>query len=108
MLGRSAGISDQKLAHLGDRPLPGGVYSGEESAIVRYAQASTRLEPIDDELYAALSNHFELKQIMELWLIVAMANATNRFHATFHTPLDERTVDRLAGSCPLPLPPPPA
>jgi alkylhydroperoxidase family enzyme len=98
VLGRSAGISDEKLAHLGDQPLPTGVYDDEEAVIVRYAQTSTLLRPIDDELYAELSRYFELREIMELWLIVAMANATNRFHATFLTPLDQRTTDRLAGS----------
>lgn len=104
MLGRSAGISDEKLAHLADEPFPADVYTDEELAIVRYARASTRLQRIDDELYADLTRHFDLLQIMELWLIVGMANSTNRFHATFLTPLDERTRDRLADSCPLPLP----
>ena len=107
MLGRGAGITDEKLAHLADEPLPDGVYTDEELAIVRYARASTRLQPIDEELYASLTRRFDLLQIMELWLIVGMANSTNRFHATFLTPLDERTRDRLAVSCPLPLPPEP-
>ena len=42
MLGRGIGISDEKLQHLGDDPLPDGVYSGAEAAIVRYAQRSTK------------------------------------------------------------------
>ena len=104
MLGRSAGITDEKLARLGDDPFPTGVYTDEELAILRYARASTRLQPIDDELYAGLTRHFDLLQIMELWLIVGMANSTNRFHTTFLTPLDERTSELLAASCPLPLP----
>ena len=34
MLGRGIGISDEKLAHLGDDPLPNGVYSEAEAAII--------------------------------------------------------------------------
>ena len=35
MLGRSVGLSEEKIAHLGDDPLPEGVYEAEEAAIVR-------------------------------------------------------------------------
>jgi len=35
MLGRSIGISEEKLRHLGDDPLPDGIYSKAEAAIVR-------------------------------------------------------------------------
>ena len=66
MLGRSVGLTDEQIAHLADDPLPDGVYSPSEAAIVRYAQASTRLRPITDELYGDLASHFDTKQIMEL------------------------------------------
>jgi hypothetical protein len=48
MLGRGIGISEEKLLHLGDDPLPDGVYSEAEAAIVRYAQRSTKVLSIDD------------------------------------------------------------
>jgi hypothetical protein len=48
MLGRGIGISEEKLRHLGDDPLPDGVYSDAEAAIFRYAQRSTKTLHIDD------------------------------------------------------------
>jgi alkylhydroperoxidase family enzyme len=107
LLGRSVGLSDEKLSHLADDPLPDGVFSDEEAAIVRYAQASTAMRPITDELYAALARHFGTRQIMELWATVSLSNQVNRFHATFLTDVDEAIIAGLGSSCPLPLPPRP-
>jgi alkylhydroperoxidase family enzyme len=106
LLGRAAGIGEEQLAHLGDDPLPEGVYDDESAAIVRYSQASTRMVPIDDGLYADLAAHFEQDQIIELCFVVGFSNLVNRFHATFLTAVDDGTVDALADSCPLPLPDP--
>lgn len=110
MLGRSAGLSEEQLAHLGDDPLPEGVYSEAEAAIVRYAQRSTRDIVIDDETYAALARHYSTRQIMDICLTVGLSNMVNRFHATFLTDLDETTLaaaeagDAVAGACPIPRP----
>jgi alkylhydroperoxidase family enzyme len=104
LLGRAAGISDDKLTHLGDDPLPAGLYSDEELAIVRYSRATTFMLPIDDELYGSLARHFEGPQIVELCFVVGLSNIVNRFHATFQTPLDDTTRASLNDSCPLPLP----
>jgi len=77
---------------------------------VRYAQKSTRLEPIDDATYAALAAHFTPAQIIDICLTVGLSNMVNRFHATFLTDLDEQTIaeveagDRVAGACPIPRP----
>lgn len=104
LLGRAVEIPEQKLAHLADDPLPDGVYEAEEAAIVRYAQAATRMRPIHDSLYEALTRHFAAPQIVELCFVVGLSNLVNRFHATFLTPLDEDTHAALGASCPLPLP----
>jgi len=106
LLGRAANIDDEQLAHLGDDPLPEGVYDDEAATIIRYSQASTRMDPIDDGLYANLAAHFDQGQIVELCFVVGFSNLVNRFHATFLTAVDEHTVDALADSCPLPLPSP--
>ncbi|MDQ1432493.1 MAG: hypothetical protein QOF40_3095 [Actinomycetota bacterium] len=106
LLGRAAGIDDEQLAHLGDDPLPEELFTDESAAIVRYSQASTRMLAIDDELYGALAAHFEPAQIVELCFVVGFSNLVNRFHATFHTALDDTTVTALGDSCPLPLPDP--
>ena len=104
LLGRAAGLTEEKLAHLGDDPLPADVYTPEEAAIVRYSQRSTRMEPFDDEVYGALAAHFDTKQLIEICFTVGLSNVVNRFHATFLTDLDPWTLDALGPSCPLAFP----
>lgn len=108
LLGRAAGLPEDKLTHLGDDPLPDGVYEPDEAAIVRYAQRSTRLDVIDDATYGALAEHFTSEQIIEICFTVGLSNMINRFHATFLTDLDPATQQALAPSCPLAYPEPPA
>ena len=104
LLGRAATLTEEQLAHLGDDPLPDGVYEPDEAAIVRYSQRSTRMEPITDEVYGALTEHFDTKQAMEICFTVGLSNVVNRFHATFLTDLDPWTHTALGESCPLPYP----
>ena len=107
MLGRGIGISEEKLRHLGDDTLPEGVYTEAEVAIIRYAQKSTKLLPIDDSTYQALAKHFSVPQIIEICLNVGLAQITNRFNATFLTEVDDYIVDanekasRGSASCPI-------
>lgn len=102
------------MRHLNDDPLPDGVYDPAEAAIVRYAQKSTRLQPIDDATYGALAAHFSVEQIMDITMTVGLSNLVNRFHATFRTDVDGATLeeveagDAIAGVCAIPLPRPPA
>ena len=113
MLGRSIGLSEEQMRHLADDPLPDGLYSPPQAAIVTYALKSTRLEPIDDETYGALARHFTPQQTIDICLTVGLSNMINRFHATFRTDLDVATSaeaeqgDVIAGSCPIPRPKPP-
>ena len=113
MLGRSVGLSEEQLAHLRDDPLPEGIYTEAEAAIVRYAQRSTKVITIDDETYQALARHFSTEQILEICLTVGFSNMVNRFHATFLTDLDDSTLaaveegDERAGARPLAHPPVP-
>ena len=93
--GRSVGISDTLIAHLGDDPLPDDVFSDVERVVVEYSRRLTRMEPIDDALYARLATHFSTEAIIELCLIVGSSNIVNRLHATFHTDVDESTLNAL-------------
>jgi alkylhydroperoxidase family enzyme len=101
------------MRHLNDDPLPDAVYDEPQAAIVRYAQKSTRLEPIDDRTYGDLARHFSTQQIMDICLTVGLSNLVNRFHATFQTEVDETTIaaveagDAIAGVCAIPMPKPP-
>lgn len=95
MLGRSVGLAEEKIKHLGDDKPPEGVYTPAEHAIVSYARRSTLQVVIDDETYGALEEHYTRAQIMEIWAIVAVANSINRFHATFHTDVDEEILEAV-------------
>ena len=108
LLGRAAGLTEEKLAHLGDDELPEGLYEPDEAAIVRYAQRSTRMDPIDEATWSALTEHFSREQIIEICFTVGLANTINRFHATFLTEVDPQTQEVLAPSCPLAYPEVPA
>src|SRR4051794_25341137 len=107
MLGRGMGLSDEKLLHVGDEPLPEGVYTDAEAAIVRYAQKSTRLAPIDDATYQSLAVNFSVQQIIDICLNVGLAQLINRFHATFLSVVDQyiveanQRVERTADACPM-------
>jgi alkylhydroperoxidase family enzyme len=97
VLGRGTGIPEEKLAHVADDPLPEGLYEPSEAAVIMYAQASTRLEPITDDLYQALTSHFDQQEIIEICLTVGLSNLVNRFHATFLTDVDAATREALHG-----------
>ena len=98
------------MNHLGDDPLPEGVYEDSEAAIVRYAQVSTKSIVIDQDIYDELTKHFSIQQIMELLLMVGLSGLVNRFHATFLTDVDEQTLQEVATgdgqevACTLPRP----
>jgi len=98
------------MRHLTDDPLPDDVYTPQEAAIIRYAQKSTRLEPIDDDTYGELERHFNQQQIIDICLTVGLSNMINRFHATFQTDVDETTLAEVDDgtpdgmSCPIRLP----
>ena len=107
-------MTEDQMRHLTADPLPEGIYTPAEAAIVRYAQKSTRLEPIDDALYTRLVKHFSTEQLVDLCLTVGLSNMINRFHATFRTDVDDVTTnaaeagDALHGARPIPRPKTPA
>jgi hypothetical protein len=100
------GLDEEHLGAIAD-DTPQPVYSEVEQVVVDYARRLTRMDPIDEALYEALRRHLTIEQIMELCFTIGVSNMINRFHATFHTPLDQRTQDALASGSPLPLPPQP-
>ncbi len=89
-----AGVSDERIRHIEDDPLPDGLYNPAEMAIIQYARQSTRDVVVSDSTYAALERHFSIEQIMDVWALVGLANMINRFHETFHTDLDPGPVSR--------------
>ena len=105
-LGRSVGLDEAKLRATADEDARDAL-TPVEQVVVDYARRLTRTEPIDDELFAALREHFTLHQLMELCFTIGIAGIINRFHATFHTPLDESTREAFERGSPIPIPAPP-
>jgi hypothetical protein len=48
------------------------------------------MEPNDDGTYHALARHFSVQQMIDICLVVGLANMANRFNAIFLADLDER------------------
>ena len=87
-------------------PLPEGMFSPAEEAIIVFARTSTWMQPITDEIYKNLQEHFDPQQIVEISWTVGLDQLVSRFHATVQTDLDSSTTDQLT-SCPVTLPPAP-
>lgn len=105
-LGRSVGLDEAKLAAVADEAARDAL-TPLEQIVVDYARRLTRTDSIDDELFEALREQFTLQQLMELCFTIGIAGIVNRFHATFHTPLDESTRQAFEAGSPIPIPAPP-
>ena len=75
--GKKAGVTEEELQAI--RDAQDGAFSGAELAAVRYARELTRTANASrtrEELFA----HFSHEQVVEITLVAAMANFTNRFN----------------------------
>ncbi|PWU09685.1 MAG: hypothetical protein C5B51_05825 [Terriglobia bacterium] len=75
--GKKAGITEDELRAL--QTEQDHAFSEAERAAVRYARELTRTADADDTR-DALFEHFNNEQIVEITLVAAMANFTNRFN----------------------------
>jgi uncharacterized peroxidase-related enzyme len=75
--GRKAGITEDELRALQTEQDHG--FSEPEKAAIQYARELTRTATGDDSR-AALLQHFNDQQVVEITLVAAMANFTNRFN----------------------------
>ena len=98
------GITDEQTTHLVDPELPAGMFTPDEEAIIYYAQASAMMQPITDEIWHALEQHFDAQQLIELCFMVGMSQTASRFHATFHTNVDDTVTAAVGNACAVPMP----
>jgi alkylhydroperoxidase family enzyme len=99
-VGRQGGITDAKVA-LGDwERAASGVYTDEEIAVLRYADAMTATPvEVEDEVFAALRLRYDDAQIVELTSALAWEN----YRARFDHALGVEAEGYSEGSfCPLP------
>ena len=92
------------MGHVLDDPLPEGLYSPDLAAIVRYARASTLMQPITEDIWKDVTTHFDVKQYIDIMFVVGMDQIISRFHAAVQTDVDEVTLNELTMSCPVRLP----
>ena len=74
---RKAGVSDEEIQAIQteqDHP-----FSEPERAAIQYARELTQTAAADDT-QAALLEHYTTEQVVEITLVAAMANFTNRFN----------------------------
>jgi alkylhydroperoxidase family enzyme len=82
------GLTDEQIAALKE---PGGrrwdVFSVQEQALLRFTDMLTAHPGnVDDEDVAALGEHFSQEEIVDLVLVIATANWTNRVNDGLRTP----------------------
>jgi uncharacterized peroxidase-related enzyme len=75
--GKKAGITDDELRAL--QTLQDHSFSAPERAAIAYARELTQ-EATGEDTRDALFEHFNDEQVVELTLVAAMANFTNRFN----------------------------
>lgn len=75
--GRKAGISDEEVAALQTEQDHG--FSEPERAAIQYARELTQTADAEESRQALLE-HFTSEQVVEITLVAAMANFTNRFN----------------------------
>ena len=75
--GKKAGITEEEMRAL--QTEQDHVFSDAERAAIRFARELTREAAADDQR-AALFEHFNDEQVVEITVVAAMANFTNRFN----------------------------
>ena len=75
--GKKAGVTDEEMSALRSEQDDG--FSPSEQAAIRFARELTRTADAS-ETRDALLQHFTQEQMVEITLVVAMANFTNRFN----------------------------
>ena len=74
---RKAGLTDEELQAI--QTEQDHLFAEIERAVIRYARDLTR-DAIAEEARAALLEHFTSEQVVEMTLVAATANFTNRFN----------------------------
>jgi uncharacterized peroxidase-related enzyme len=75
---RKSGVTEDEIKAIETEQNAG--FAPAEQALIAYARELTRAATVSDSTRAALAAHFTDEQIVELTLVVAVANFTNRFN----------------------------
>lgn len=95
MLGRSVGLNESEMAEI--RTWEGSdIFDDKDRLVLRYTDALSRNNQVDDDLYQELATHFSETEIMKLCITVSFAGLVNRVHATFLTDVDQSTLETVS------------
>ena len=95
MLGRSVGLNENEMAQISSWE-GSDIFDDKDRLVLRYTDALSRENRVDDNLYQELATHFSATEIMKLCITVSFAGLVNRVHATFLTDVDQSTLDTVA------------
>ena len=84
-MGREQGLTDEKLRALTDFEGSKGIFTPHELAVLRYAEAMAGT-PMDvtDEIFAAIRERYDDRQIVELTSAIAWEHYRARFDHALH------------------------
>lgn len=86
------GMDPDRLAALWDFETS-AAFSAAERAALRYARAAGSVPPeVDQQDFAALREHFDEAQILELAAVVSLFGFLNRWNASLATPLEDEPL----------------
>jgi len=71
-------------------------FSPKEQAALHYARELTRTGAADTETRDAIQNLFSAQQLVELTMVIALANFSNRFSNGLTVPVEKREKHRTA------------
>jgi 4-carboxymuconolactone decarboxylase len=84
-IARRAGLTDQQLQALRAEPRA-SVWSPVQEAVLAFTDASTRAVDVPDDVFAAVRNHLDDRQLVELVTVVAGYAMVSRFLVALRVP----------------------
>jgi alkylhydroperoxidase family enzyme len=87
-LAKRFGVSDEKIAQI-DSFRESPLFSEKEKLTLAYAdQVTRRAVGVREEDLAELRKHYKEDEIVELTLVICVANCANRFSDALHVAMD--------------------
>lgn len=85
---RELGVSNEKIALVPVWQEAGELFDSRERAALSWAETVTRISATGapDGAYAAVSAHFDDKELVDLTIAIGLMNAYNRMAISFRTP----------------------
>jgi alkylhydroperoxidase family enzyme len=95
-------MTDQEMGAMADWDTS-ALFDETDCLVLRYTEAITRNNRVDDALYGELEARFAREELVKLSVAASLAGFVNRMHATFQTDLDGSTVAEVgdAAFCPI-------